>query len=274
VVHGVTELAFAPGFGGRTRLKHLYQKAPARVLMPDSTDARVPLAVLLNTGGGLVGGDRIDISVEVAAGGQAIVTQQAAEKVYRAPEAASRVNVSLIAGTGSWLEWLPQETILFNGAQLRRTTTADVAAGGSLLAGEFLVFGRRARGETFASGGVEERWEIRRDGRTVWADALRLDGDVVQAITAPAGLNGAAAIATIVFAADAVAERLAAVRGWLADACAGGVRAAATAICGVLVVRWLADDALRLRTAFAQFWARFRHHIGGLSETLPRVWWS
>lgn len=272
-MHGVTDIAFAPAPGGRTRLRHLYQMAPARVLLPDGIDEDVPLAVLLNTAGGLVGGDRIEISVDVADSGRAVVTQQAAEKVYRAPVAASRVDIRLVAGEHSWLEWLPQETILFEGAQLKRVTTADVAAGGRLVAGEILVFGRRARGEAFTSGFIEDRWDIRRNGHTVWADAFRLDGDVAQTIAAPAGLGGAMAIATFVCAADSLDTQVEPIRSWLADTCSGRVQAAATFVGGVLIVRWLAYDALPLRVAFALFWGRFRHRIGGLRDGLPRVWW-
>ncbi len=271
---GVTELAFVADDDGHTRLKHLYQRAPARVLMPDGVDPGVPMAVLLNTGGGLVGGDRLDIRVSTAAGARAVVTQQAAEKVYRAPDAASRIDVRLSVGAGGWLEWLPQETILFNGARLRRSNVAEVAAGGRLLAGEVLVFGRRARGEVFARGLIEDRWEIRRDGRPIWADALRLDGDVARTLTAAAGLSGAAAIASTVFVDDNAGIQLDAARQWLAQACADGVQAAATVVGGVLITRWLAADPMPLRTSFARYWSALRWRIGGLNAALPRVWWS
>ncbi|MCU0838610.1 MAG: urease accessory protein UreD [Rhodospirillales bacterium] len=273
-MRGVTELAFVADGGGHTRLKHLYQRAPARVLMPDGADAGVPVAVLLNTGGGLVGGDRLDIRVSAAAGARAVVTQQAAEKVYRAPDAASRIDVRLSVGAGGWLEWLPQETILFNGAQLRRSGVAEVAAGGRLLAGEVLVFGRRARGETFARGLIEERWEIRRDGRPVWADALRLDGDLARTLAAAGGLFGAAAIASTLLVDDHVSGHLDAARQWLAQACTDGVQAAATVVGGVLITRWLAADPLPLRSSFARYWSELRRRIGGLNGALPRVWWS
>lgn len=271
---GEAEIAFAPAGGALTRLVRLYQKAPLRVLFPAGAEAEVPLAVLLNTSGGLVGGDRLATTVAVAPGGKAVVTPQAAEKVYRTPLTAARVSVWLSAGADSWLEWLPQETILFDGARLHRRITINVARGGRLAAGELLVFGRRARGEVFNQGFLEERWEVRREGRPFWAEALCLDEEIPRVIASPAGFASAAACATFVFVAEPGEGRLGHVREWLAATCAPGVGSAASEVRGVLVVRWLAADALALRSAYGQFWALFRHRIGGLSRALPRLWWS
>lgn len=271
-MHGAAEIAFALR-DGETRLSHLYQRAPLRVLLPRETGCGLPAAVLLTTSGGLVGGDRLETKVAVAAGAAALVTQQAAEKVYRSTGATADVRIDLCVEDGGWLEWLPQETIVFEGARLKRRTCATLAAGARLMAGEILVFGRRAHGETLSRGFIHDGWEIRLGGRLVWADALRLDGGLAEILAAPACLAGAAALATIVFAAEDAPLLLAPARELIGRFDTHGVSAVATLVGGVLITRWLAGDALALRTAFAGFWAAWRHRIGGFGEALPRVWW-
>ena len=134
---------------GTTRLARLFQKAPLRVLMPRPAPGEPPCAVLLNTSGGIVGGDALQVEVRLEAGAAAVVTSQAAEKAYRSAGADATLDVALDLADGAWLEWLPQETILFDGARLRRRLRVDAAAQARLLAIDMLVFGRRARGERF-----------------------------------------------------------------------------------------------------------------------------
>ncbi|MSP80774.1 MAG: urease accessory protein UreD [Rhodospirillales bacterium] len=270
-VSGTAEVTFVRK-GGATRLAHLYQHDPLRVLFPAPEDPAVPIAVLVTTSGGLVGGDRLAIAATVGEGAAALVTSQAAEKVYRSTGRDCRVDVDLTIGAGAWMEWLPHETILFDGARLRRRIVADVAAGGKLLAGELLVLGRTARGERLTHGLARDAWEIRRRGRLVWADALHLEGDLARAISDPAGLAGAVAYATFVYAADDAIERIELARGLLPANDEGVLRSGATIVNGVLVVRWLACDAFALRAAFTAFWAAFRCRVGGGVSGLPRLW--
>ncbi|MEK7244854.1 MAG: urease accessory protein UreD, partial [Pseudomonadota bacterium] len=184
-VTGAAEVTFVRK-GGATRLLHLYQHDPLRVLFPTPEDPAIPVAVLVTTSGGLVGGDRLAIAATVGDGAAAIVTGQAAEKVYRSIGPDCRVDVDLTVGAGAWMEWLPHETILFEGARLRRRIVADVAPRGRLMAAELLVFGRTARGERLTHGLARDAWQIRRQGRLVWADALHLDGDLASALADPA----------------------------------------------------------------------------------------
>ncbi len=170
------------------------------MLFPRPHDPGVPLAVLVTTSGGLVGGDVLDVAVSAGPGAKALVTTQAAEKVYRSEGAPCEIGVRLDAGPESWLEWLPNETIVFDAARLRRRTSVSLAEDARLLAGEILVLGRRARGERFTAGLIHDAWEIRTRGRLVWTDAFRLEDDLVAAQASPAGLAGAAAVATIVCA--------------------------------------------------------------------------
>jgi len=256
---------------GVTRLRDLYQSDPVRVLFPTPPRGEIPAAVFVTTSGGLVGGDVLELAARADEAATVLCYPQAAEKIYRSAGAACRIDVSLRARSGAWLEWLPRDTILFDGARLVRRTDAEIAPGGRLLAGEMTVLGRGARGETLCHGLLRDDWSIRRDGRLLWADCFCLDGAIARTIAHPAGLAGATALATAVYAADDAGEFLAAARGLLQSAPAA-VRAGATVVNGVLVARFLAADPQPLRRAFAHFWAGFRRAAAGLPAMLPRLW--
>ncbi|WP_448187800.1 urease accessory protein UreD [Azospirillum sp. sgz301742] len=267
-IHGRADVAFDAA-SGTTRLRDLYHTDPLRLLFPNPGAGDPPTAVVVTTSGGLVGGDRLEVAASVGAGASALVTAQAAEKIYRSTGADVRFDVRLTVGDGGWLEWLPQETILFDGARLRRSTCAEVAGSGRLLAGESLVFGRIARGERFTQGLARDAWEVRRDGRLVWADALHLDGDVAAVLDHPAGFAGATAYGTIVYVGKDAADRLDGARTLLEDL---APHAGATVLGEVLVIRLLGCDAHRLRNDFGRVWAGLRAELAGLPARLPRLW--
>lgn len=271
VVAGAAEVAFVHR-DGATRLAHLHQRDPLRVLFPRPDDPSTPVAVLATTSGGLVGGDRLAIKAMVGDAGSALFTTQSAEKIYRSTGRDCRVDVGLFVGPGAWMEWLPHETIVFNKARLRRSTVADVAAGGRLMAIEAVVFGRIARGERLTQGLVRDEWKIRRGGRLVWADALHLDDDLAWIGASPAGLDGAVGLATFVYVADDAAEHLNLTRALMPANDGNGLKVGATVVNGVLVARWLARDALAMRTSIGVFWEAFRRRVGGRAGGLPRVW--
>ncbi|MCP5368942.1 MAG: urease accessory protein UreD [Hyphomicrobiales bacterium] len=272
-VRGAAELRYARKHGA-TGLDHLYVRDPLKLLFPRPEAGEPPTAVVVTTSGGLVGGDELSLAIEVGAGADSLVTAQAAEKVYRSTGPDARVDVALAAGDGAWLEWLPQETILFEGARLRRQTGLNLAAGARALAGEILVFGRVARGEEMTRGLVRDAWRVRRDGRLTWADALHLDGDgpggLAGPLNHPAGFAGARACATAVYAAPGAEADLDAAREILGQP--AGVRAGVTAFPGLLVARFLAVEPLALRRAFAAYWAGLRHRLAGRPARLPRLW--
>ncbi len=270
-VHGAASVSFIRDDAGGTRLAELYQRDPLRVLFPTVPDGDVPTAVLVTTSGGLVGGDRLEVSASVGDGARAMAFGQAAEKIYRSAGATSRIDIELAVDRDGWLEWLPQETILFEGARLKRRTRLDLAPGGRALAGEILVFGRIAGGERLRTGYVRDAWEVRRQGRLAWADALQLEDAIGEAFADPASFDGAVAYATLVYADDAPEVRLDLARSLL-DGDGDGLRAAATVVNGVLVARWLGRDAERLRRAYGNFWAAFREAVAGLPGRLPRLW--
>ncbi|HEC14252.1 MAG TPA: urease accessory protein UreD, partial [Rhodospirillales bacterium] len=154
-VHGVARISFVRR-GKESRLKDLYQHDPVRVLFPNAKAGEPPQAVIVTTSGGLVGGDVIDIEARVERDAAALFTAQAAEKISRSAGEDCLFRIKLSVEPGGWLEWLPQETILFNGARMRRLTQVNLAPKAQILAGEFLVFGRKARGEKMTRGLVRD----------------------------------------------------------------------------------------------------------------------
>ena len=269
---GVAEIAFARR-DGATRLTHLYQHDPLRVLFPAPEAGDIPVAVLLTTSGGLVAGDRLAISARLDDGAAAHVTAAAAEKIYRSTGATTAITQHLTAGEGAWLECLPPETILFDGVRLRRETRIELAPGAGFLGGGILVFGRHARGERLTHGLVNERWEVWRDGALVWGDALHLDGDIAATIADPACFAGAAACATLILAPHADPSAfLDDARAVQQRSAAAGLQAGATIVGGLLIARWLAADALVLRRVYADLACHLRKAAMGLPPRLPRLW--
>ena len=256
---------------GETRLGALAQRSPLRVLFPRPEAGDIPTAAIANTSGGVAGGDSLLVRVRSGPGARARVIGSAAEKIYRSASGGgsrdSTVDTRLEADSGAWLEWLPQETILFDGARLRRRTVLDVADGAGLLAGECLVLGRLAHGEVMRAGRVFDAWEGRRRGRPVWRDVLRLD-DPSAALDEPAALAGARAAATIVYAGEDAAEL--GHRGQFASS--GAVKSGATVVHGVMVVRMLGAEPAPVRSRFAAAWMEIREQAAGLPGRMPRLW--
>lgn len=270
-VDGACKLTFRPVGRDGTALGELYQRAPCRVLFPQCEPGEPPQAVMLTTSGGLTAGDRTDVRIQVASGAQATIATQAAERIYRASEADAEVNadINLLIGERAWGEWLAQETILYDGARLRRSLRADVACSGRLLALESVVFGRTAMREGFDTGFLHDAWQIRRDGVPVWADALHLDGDVRGLRAAPFGFGTNTACGTLLYVGEDAVRHLESVRGRL-DGCP--VSGAATVLDGVLIARVIAERADELRIVLAALAAHVRHAAGGWAAGMPRVW--
>ncbi len=265
---GAAEIVFARR-GAVTALAHLYQRTPCRVLFPHAAPGDIPLAALLTTSGGIAGGDRLRLAAGVAREARAVVTSAAAEKVYGSLGADARMDIALTVASGGWLEWLPQETILFDGARLVRRVEADVAEGGRLLAADMAVFGRTARGEVFSEGLLHEAWRIRVGGRLVWVDALRLEGDIRARLDAAVAFAGARAMATIAYVAGDAAGHLPLARALVEDeACRGG----ASVVNGVLLARFLGQRADAVRGAVARYVSALRHAAAGWPAAMPPLW--
>lgn len=250
--------------GARTHRLELAESGGYRARFPTTFDATSE-AVLINTGGGMAGGDAMRVDIALDAGADAVVTTQAAEKIYRSQGSDARIETTLALGAGASLAWLPQECILFSGARLARTLSIDMAAQARLIACETTYFGRSAMGETLLRGALHDRWRIRRAGRLVFADDVRLDGAMAATLDRQAIGAGARAAATIVASGT---ERLA-MRDDIRTLLAGDL-AAVEAGCGIvaelLVIRLLSPDAQALRRALVILLG----HLTG--RALPRTW--
>ncbi|GJD97281.1 urease accessory protein UreD [Methylobacterium iners] len=249
--------------GTSTSILDLSESGPLRLRLPRRTEGPCE-AVLLNTAGGIACGDRFTVGAELEAGADLVLTSVAAEKIYRSDGPVTRVATGLTLGAGARLAFLPQETILFDGARLSRSFEAELAEDAQLLALELLVFGRAARAERIASGHVEDRWRIRRGGRLVYADTLRLDGPISDRLDRVAIGGGARAMATLVDASPEAEGRIEAMRALIEEM--AGVEAGASAWNGNLVARFLGRDPDAVRRAALQVLVGYR------AAPMPRVW--
>jgi urease accessory protein len=259
--NGGVRLDFAR-VGSRTMRTTLAESGGFRARFPSTFVERCE-AVLINTGGGMTGGDLCASRIHLGSGAQAAVTTQAAEKIYRSDGPETRVDTRLHLEAGSSLHWLPQEAILFAGARLRRKLEADLAQDASLVACESLFFGRAAFGEALEQASLKDRWRIRRGGRLIFADDVRLEGAVDLTLRRRAVGAGARAIATVLVVAPDAAGRLDAARAALGGAVSEW---GASALDGMLVARLLSPDAAALRADLA----RLMTHLTGAA--LPRSW--
>jgi urease accessory protein len=246
---------------GVTRRRELHEAGSLRVRFPTPEDNGLS-AVLVNTAGGIAGGDRFDIDIASGNGARLTVTTAAAEKIYRADGLAAELNVTLKAEGRSHLSWLPQETILFDRAKIHRRFEIDLSDEASLLLCEIVVFGRLAMGERMQAGEFADRWRLRRGGRLAFAENIRLDGDIGGKLASPAIAKGGVAIGTslIVPGDEALVERI----REASDAFGGEVGISAWN--GFAMARFCAQDAARLRADMMAVLGR------ASGSPLPRLW--
>jgi urease accessory protein len=256
---GVVRLLIAPTPRGSKPLT-IAESGCYRVRFPRGERCE---GVLINTGGGMAGGDRLDIDVVLHESAEAALTTQAAEKIYRSEGPDAEIAIRMRLEAGSRLEWLPQEQILFEGACLRRVLDVAMAREATLTVVESVVFGRLAMGETLTSGAFRDRWRIRRADRLVFAEDVRLDGAIGATLARRAGANDAAALATVLYVGADAESRRADAREALDGAAS---ECGASAWNGMLIARFLSDDPQALRADLARFLVRFR------GAPLPRSW--
>lgn len=251
---------------GRTVLAGLRQEGCLKARFPRPERHAWTGVVVLNSSGGVAGGDMLSTTVQLERGARATIVGQAAERFYRAlPDTEpARVRNRVEIGPGGAAEWLPQETILFDRCALDRRLDVTLATGASFLGVEALVFGRAAMGEAVERAFLRDTMRISRGGRLVLQDAIRLDGEVAERMRYRAAMNGARGLATVLHAAPDAERHLGAVREALATCDA---EYGASAWDGLLVLRIVAADGARLRGAVTAGLAALRG-----SRPLPRVW--
>jgi urease accessory protein len=258
----IGRIALAVGASaGATRRARLREEGSLRVRCPGPPAAELE-AVIVNTAGGVAGGDRLSLDLTVGPAARLAVTTAAAEKVYRTLGPAATIDVKLSVGAAAALSWLPQETILFDRARLTRSIDVDLAEDARLLLAEAIVFGRSGMGETVDDSALFDRWRLRRDGRLVHAEAMRLDGAVAARLKQRAVAAGGIAVATVlVVPAD---EGTAASVRAFADRVRGEVGVSAWN--GLAVVRLCAADGAALRHDLVAVLTALR------GKPLPRLW--
>jgi urease accessory protein len=249
--------------GGMTRRLRVREEGSLRVRCPGPPSGELE-AVIVNTAGGVAGGDRFNLDVTVEPKARLLVTTAAAEKVYRTLEPEATVDVTLAVGAGGSLCWLPQEMILFDRARLRRSIEVDLAEDARLVLAEAIVLGRTAMGETVDASVLFDRWRLRRGGRLIHAEAMRLDGAVAAKLKEPAVARGGVAVATILVVPgdDGIAASVRA----LGEGFRGEVGVSAWN--GFAIVRLCAADGAALRHDLVAVLTMLR------GTSLPRLWLS
>lgn len=244
---------------GVTDVSALYQDGCAKIRLP-RTHSDALQAVLMNTAGGLTGGDRMRWSATAGPGASVVLTTPACERVYRSIDGEAVVEAHLHAAAGAHIDWLPQETILFEQSRLDRRLEVDLAADASLTAVEAVLLGREAMGESASKARFRDNWRIRRDGQLLHAEATLLGGDPRER-SAASLLAGARAFATVLHISADAGRKLDAVRELLPEA------AGASLSNGRLTVRLLAANGLALRRSLAPIIA-----LLSSAGSVPRLW--
>ena len=246
--------------GGLTRRTRVHEDGSLRVRFPNASPEALE-AVIVNTGGGMTGGDRFTVDMTVGEGASLIAGTAAAEKIYRSTGPDAEMDVRLTLEDGARLAWLPQESILFDRARLSRRIDIDLSETASLIMAEAVVFGRAAMGEVMAEGSFTDRWRVRRGGRLIYADTARLDGAIAAQLTERAVLNDGIAMASVLVAPGGD-QQLEQVRA-LAEHYAGEVGISAWN--GIAVARLCAKDGAALRHDLIAV-------LAALGTTVPRLW--
>jgi urease accessory protein len=246
--------------GGITRRVRVQEAGSLRVRFPNAVGDALE-AVIVNTGGGMTGGDRFTVAVTVGAGARLVAGSAAAEKIYRSTGPDAEMDVTLDVHAGGRLYWLPQETILFDEARLSRRIEIDLADGASLLMAEAMVFGRAAMGEVMNRGLFADRWRLRRDGRLVFADGARLDGSIARKLGHRAAAAGGIALANVLVTPAG-------------EATIAPMRALESEFLGeVGISTW---NGIALARLVARDGASLRHDLiavlSALGQTVPRLW--
>ena len=255
---------FVSRLNGRTRLTRLYQEGAAKIRMPFTAGDGLE-AVLINTAGGLTGGDRLSWEVAVAQGASCTVTTQASEKVYRALAGRAELSARITVAAGGRIAWLPQETIMFDRAAFARRLDVDLAEGAEALVVEATVFGRLAMGERVARGEFRDRWRIACEGRLIHAEDFAIGPEIAECLKRRAVGGGAIAMATVLLVSPDAARRLEAVRDAVGEK--GGASAWAVGKSGKLLARLYDDDGYSLRKRLMPLVEMLNGQAG-----LPKTW--
>jgi urease accessory protein len=252
-----------------TRIVDIFQRSPSRIMFPGLRGAPVEEAVTVNTAGGIAGGDRLEFSVTALANASVTVTSQAAERVYRALNEPALIDTRLRVYGAAKLAWLPQETIVFNGGRMRRNTDVEIYAGGELLALEWLVLGRAARSEEIVRGHIADGWQVKRDGRLIWADRFRVTDEVFPRIRSRALLADFKAIGTLIYFGPDAEARVQFMRELASEL---QCHCVTTVVSGLVIGRLAARGAAELKASLREILLKFDRTPAPGPFRLPKMW--
>ncbi len=244
---------------GQSGLDRFRTSGSMKVLFPQRQSAVE--AIMINTSGGLTGGDRFDVVADAGPDSDMILTTQAAERAYRSASGTARISTRLTASDGAMLHWLPQELIVFDGAALDRRLDVDVAVGAEAILVEPIVFGRRAMGETHLNGTIRDRITLTCEGKPIYWDRINMSGCLSTLLDRPGIANGMTALASAIYFGPKAEALLPLVRQCLPKT--GGASLVAP---NLLTIRLLAEDSFLLRKTLVPVLERLT------DKTLPRSW--
>ena len=247
---------------GATRLVDLHQAAPMRILFPDPGPGEAPLAALVNTAGGMAGGDSVAVEVTLDPGAHAVVSTPAAEKIYRSLGPETVIEARLSVGAGATLEWLPQDTILFPGANAAIQTVFHLTSASRLLAWDLLCLGRPVMQETFSHGMLQNRLEVWRDGLPLLIERLILQEGNLSGVAHHPWVGTLLCYPANEHMLEGTRERLMAL----------GDYAGATLNDSLLTIRFLANDNLVVQRVMRDIWQFLRPLLTHKTPVLPRIW--
>lgn len=266
--HGKLNLVYTDRQGA-TQLIYNHQQAPLKVQRPFYPEGqKVCHSVILHTAGGMVGGDRLSSNIHLQPQAQALITTAAASKIYRSNGLQARQTIQMQVEAGACLEWLPQETILFNDAIYRQDLRVELATGASWLGWEITRFGRSARGEKFLQGEWRSHTEIWQEGIPLWIDRQYLPGreDIFHS---PHGLAGKPIVGSLVWVGGAVSAEIVQKTRYLWD---GEGEAGVTRLQHGLLCRYCGSSTSEVRNWFINVWQLLRVSFLNRGNCIPRVW--
>ena len=252
-----------------TRVAHIYEAFPTRVMLPTIAGDAAREAVVVNAAGGITGGDRFELDIIALRGAHVAMTSQAAEKLYRALDEPARVTTRLNVGDTAKLAWLPQETIVFDQARISRQIEIEFHSGSEFMALEWLVLGRAAHGEELRRGFVRDSWFIKRDGRLIWADGFLLTDSTFAHLGRKALLSDHKAIGTLIYFGPALNGQLEMLRE---VAQSQECDCAVTKVSGLIVIRLAASDGFVLKGALIYVLQHFERELGPGPFRVPKMW--
>jgi len=265
---GAGRVVFAGGEDD-TKIVDIYQKFPVALAFPKIDDARHREAVIVNCSGGVAGGDRLQIEIVAQCGSSVAMTTQAAEKVYRALDRPAQITTRLEVHENAKLAWLPQETIVFDKARIKRRTEVALYSGAEIAALEWLVLGRVESGEKVRSGYVLDSWRVSLDGRLVWADGFLLSDEMFAHIHREALLSKWKAIGTLIYFGPHTEIRLELFRDIASSLKCYCV---VTSVGALIVVRFAAEMSSELRFGLRTFLEQSSRVLGHGPFKVPKMW--